>query len=193
MKKLVSWCLLAVLGLSLCLSAPAEEASASLCFNKTVWGMGKAQVRWLMGVQPAQEPAELGGPSALVYQTFIEGTECTLQYVFFPGDSLSSVDVIAEDRTMEFYEMVREENTGLYGEPLTGDEDAGEEDDPGALILAGLNQAYTGGAGEYVGWLVDEDKVILLSYDDSISTCYVVLRPYSDFFRSDAGSEKNAR
>ena len=94
---------------------------------------------------------------------------------------------------MEFYEMVKEENTALYGEPLTGDEDAGEEGDPGALILAGLNQAYTGGAGEYVGWLVDEDKVILLSYDDSISTCYVVLRPYSDFFRSDAGSEKNAR
>ena len=182
MKKLVSWCLLTVIGLSLCLGAPAEQAAASFCFNKTAWGMGKTQVRWLMGGQPAQEPFELGGPSAMVYQTKLEGTECTIQYAFLPDGRLFSVDVIADDPDREFFEMVQDENTELYGEPLTEPEDGEDENDPAAVVLAGLNHASTSGHGEYMGWVIEGDKVILLSYDASIRTCYVLLRRFVDCF-----------
>lgn len=186
MKKLVSWCLLTVIGLSLCLSAPAEQAAASFCFNKIAWGMGKTQVRWLMGGQRAQEPEVLGGPSLLIYQTKLEGVDCTVQYGFLTDGRLYSVDVTADDTDREFFEMVLDENTELYGEPMTEPEDG--EEDPAAVVFAGLNQAVTSGDGEYMGWLVDEDKVILLSYDASIRTCYVLLRRYADFFPADTGS-----
>ena len=189
MKKLVSWCLLTVIGLSLCLSAPAEQAAASFCFNKIAWGMGKTQVRWLMGGQPTQESNELGGPSAMAYQTKIEGIEYTVLYAFLANERLYSVDVIADDPDREFFEMVQDENTELYGEPLTEPEDGEDENDPAAVVLAGLNHASTSGDGEYMGWVIEGDKVILLSYDASIRNCYVLLRRFEDCFTPVSGQK----
>ena len=183
MKKLVSWCLLTVIGLSLCLSAPAEQAAASFCFNKTSWGMGKTQVRWLMGGQRSQEPEVLGGPSLILYQTQMAGADCTVQYGFLPDGHLYSIDVNADDTDQELFDMILEENTELYGEPLTEPEDEEEENDPASVVLAGLNNAVTGGEGEYMGWVIEGDKVILLSYDASIRTCYVLIRRFVDCFK----------
>ena len=169
MKKLVSWCLLAVLGLSLCLSAPAEEASASLCFNKTVWGMGKAQVRWLMGVKPYQEPVGMTGYAVLVYRTKVEGYRCVMQYAFVPGDALDSMEIIVDDGDVDFYDLMNEKFTEQYGEPLTEDQADPASENVAAAVMAECMR--TVGGEDFLAWQADGETVIVMCLNDV--GCYV--------------------
>ena len=183
-RRIVSWFLLTALCLSLCPAAPAEGAPAPFSFNGASWGINKTQIRWLMGVQPIQDVSDLGGRSAMIYQTKIEDFRCAVQYGFLADGSLYNIEVaVPEDIEMAFYDLMEEQFTEQYGEPLTEDDASLESDSPAAVMMATLMKYSTD--GDYLAWQADPETVIVLSFDTDYDICYVEIRRYTDYFSMD--------
>ena len=168
-KKLIAWCLLAVLCLA-CLNAPAEEAEkTAFSFQGASWGMAQKQVRWLMGVKPYQEPVGMTGYAVLVYRTKVEGYRCVMQYAFVPGDALDSMEIIVDDGDVDFYDLMNEKFTEQYGEPLTEDQADPASENVAAAVMAECMR--TVGGEDFLAWQADGETVIVMCLNDV--GCYV--------------------
>ena len=157
-RKIVSLCLLAVLCLTFCVSAPAEEAAEPFHFNGARWGMSQKQIRWLMGT-PTQEPTGLGGYTTLVYQTKLDELSCIIQYSFMPDGSLYLIEATSEDGE-EFYNLLAEQFTEQFGKPLQGEGEEAEAAEEGGTLV----------------WQPDEETMIVLALNWSSDTCYAQMQ-----------------
>ena len=167
-RRIAAFCLLIVLCFS-CLNALGEESAASASFNRIRLGMSQKRVRWVMGVQPLKEPIGLGGYSALVYQTKVDGFRCTVQYSFLPGDILYSIEASVEDPDMEFFDMIAEEYTEQLGAPQSEDAEEAEEAETAEDLTP------TDRDGETLIWQPDDGTMVVVSFDWSNDATQVVI------------------
>ena len=114
-KKIIALVLVAALCLT-CLSSLGEGAAPAASFNGARLGMSQRQVRWVMGTEPSQIPVGIGGYTALIYQTKVDGFPCVTRFSFLPGDTLYvSRSVFAADGSETRPSFLTERIGRLFG------------------------------------------------------------------------------
>lgn len=178
MKKTFISFVLALLLLALSFTATAEEDQPQFSFHGALWGMSSEEVHRLMEIDPYQEVSSPDGRTGLIYAIQMEGFPCLAQYSFLPSGALYNIEIMSlgKGEGAAFYSVMAAQYTSRYGEPLT---DAVNGTPVGAMI--GMMMISSDDIN-YLGWQPDKETVIVLSYNEQFSTCYVEIRRYSDFF-----------